>query len=234
MAKKTPEPMELFYSYAHEDEKYCGILEKWLTLLMREKIISTWYDRKINAGNEWAHEIDKHLNTAQIILLLASPDFIASDYCYLIEMKKALRRHKRGEARVIPVILRPVELKHTPFGKIQALPSNGKPITNWPSRDDNFDDAFHDVAEGIRKAVEELTQLNTQTRFSDAMKMLEILVSYGPKGVDLRELKKMLGLSSSAFDEAEAYLVGLDYVRCSPISRHVTEAGTKFWREQQA
>src|SRR5438132_1232015 len=94
--------IEIFYSYSPKDEALRNMLETQLKLLERQGHITGWYDRKIVPGKEWANEIDTHLNSAHIILLLVSPDYIASDYCYGIEMKQALRRHEAGEARVIP------------------------------------------------------------------------------------------------------------------------------------
>src|SRR5256714_10516842 len=147
-----PKPIEIFYSYAHEDEPWRIELEKHLALLRRLEVISNWHDRDISAGAEWGREIDKHLNTAQIILLLISPDFMASDYCYSIEMKQAIERHERGEAKVIPIILRPVYWQGAPFSKLQTLPTNAKPVASSKWR--NWDEAFFDVAESIRKVVE--------------------------------------------------------------------------------
>ena len=96
-------PLSLFISYAQEDEPLRQQLEKHLSLLRRQGLISAWHNRAILAGSEWARDIDEHLNTASIILLLISPDFLASDYCYDIEMQRALERHQRREARVIPM-----------------------------------------------------------------------------------------------------------------------------------
>src|SRR5947209_11211551 len=81
---------------------------------------------------------------------------MASDHCYRVEVKRAIERHERGEARVIPVILRPVYWQGAPLGKLQALPTDAKPVTGsgWQG----LDEAFYDVAEGIRKAVEELEE----------------------------------------------------------------------------
>jgi TIR domain len=123
-----------------------------LSGLKREGYDSIWHDRKIGAGEEWAGKIDDHLDTAQIILLLISADFVASDYCYDIEMKQALVRHEAGDACAIPIILREVDWKNAPFGKLKALPTDGKPISSWSRRDA----AYLNVAEGIRKAVKEL------------------------------------------------------------------------------
>src|SRR6266571_8973738 len=100
--------IEIFFCYAREDEPLRIGLEKQLKVLRRQGLLNVWHDRQISPGTEWEREIDTHLNTAHIILLLVSPDFMDSDYCYGIEMKKAMERHERGEARVIPVILRPV------------------------------------------------------------------------------------------------------------------------------
>src|SRR2546423_15619257 len=100
--------VEIFISYAHEDEALLNKLKAHLRPLQREGLIDTWYDRDISAGTDWKREIDIQLKTAQIILLLVSPDFIASDYCYSVEMQQAMERHEKGEARVIPIILRPV------------------------------------------------------------------------------------------------------------------------------
>lgn len=151
----THEPMgavEIFFSYAHEDERLQNELVKQLSLLQREGLIKEWHDRQISPGKEWASEIDSHLNTARIILLLVSADFMASNYCYGIEMKRAMERHAFEEARVIPIILRPVDWQSAPFGKLQSLPKDGKPVTTWS----NTDKALLDVAKGIRKVIEEL------------------------------------------------------------------------------
>ena len=139
----------LFYSYSHRDEDLRAELEKHLSLLRRSGHISEWHDRRLEPGTEWKGEIDEHLRSAQIILLLISADFLASDYCYDIEMKVALERHDRGEAVVIPVILRPVDWMSAPFARIQGLPKDARPITTWANRDE----AFADVARGIREVV---------------------------------------------------------------------------------
>lgn len=148
-----PEPdVEVFYSYSHRDEELREELERHLSILKHQGVITAWHDRKIGAGTEWAGQIDTHLNTAHVILLLISSDFLASKYCYDVEMRRAMERHEAGEARVIPIILRPVSWKGAPFAKLQALPKDAQPVTSWSNRDE----AFVSVAEGIRGAVEEL------------------------------------------------------------------------------
>ena len=145
-------PVEIFCCYAREDQLLLRQLKTHLMSLQWQGLITLWADTDINAGWEWEKEIEKHLNTAQLILLLISPDFMASEYCYSKEMKRAVERHERGEARVIPVILRPVTWQEAPFGKLQALPTDAKPVKSWLDPDA----AFLDVAEGIREAVKEL------------------------------------------------------------------------------
>ena len=154
MTSSVNQVIEVFFSYAHEDEKLRDELAKQLKLLERQGIISAWHDRQIVAGTEWGSAIDTHLDSAQVILLLVSPDFLASDYCWDIEVKRAMERHEAGEARVIPVILRPVDYwQEASFGKLQALPTNAKPVTTWENRDE----AFRIVAQGIRNAIAQLT-----------------------------------------------------------------------------
>lgn len=138
--------MGIFYAYAREDEDLRDELEKHLKMLEREGVITNWHDRRIDPGKEWEDEIDTHLNTARVILLLISSDFINSDYCWNVEVERAMERHEAGEARVIPVILRSVDWKGAPFGKLQALPTDAKPVTSWENRDE----AFSDIAQGIR------------------------------------------------------------------------------------
>lgn len=125
------------------------MLECHLEPLRRSGQIISWQDRQIQPGTEWKHEIETHLATSDIILLLVSPSFIRSDYCYGIEMQFALQRHRSRKARVIPIILRPTAWKETPLGELQALPSQGKPATTWQRRDD----AFQDVTKGIHQVV---------------------------------------------------------------------------------
>lgn len=150
-----PQPtkaLKLFYSYAHKDERWRKRIETHLSMLQRQGYIASWHDQNITAGATWAGEIDAHLTTADIILLLISPDFLASEYCYSVEMMRAMERHDAGEAHVIPIILRPTDWKGTPFERLQVLPSNAQPLSRWQNRDE----ALLDITTGIRKAIDEL------------------------------------------------------------------------------
>lgn len=146
------QPLKVFISYSHKDEALKEELEVHLANLKRQGKIQPWQDRAIEAGTEWAEEIRRNLEEAQIILLLITPRFIASEYCYDKEMKRAMERHEEGTARVIPVILKPADWQDTPFSKLQYVPKDGKPVTQWSDQDE----AFVDVVKGIRNAVEGL------------------------------------------------------------------------------
>ena len=146
--------IELFISYSHRDEKLKNKLGNHLSQLKHEGLIREWHDRKITPGTDWAGQISKHLSSAHIILFLVSSDFLASRYIHDIEVRRALQRHEAAEARVIPVILRPCDWHSAPFGVLQALPTDGKPITKWQDRDE----AFTIVAQGIRAVVKQIAE----------------------------------------------------------------------------
>nr|WP_269141800.1 SUMF1/EgtB/PvdO family nonheme iron enzyme [Nostoc sp. NZL] len=152
--------LKVFCSYSHNDEPLKDELAKHLTMLERQGVISTWHDRKIPPGREWDRQINENLNTADIILLLVSSDFIFSKYCWDVEVTKAIERHEAGEACVIPIILRNVSWQSAPFAKLQALPKNAQPVKSW----NNQDDAFTNVAEGIKFAAEQLIKEREQKR----------------------------------------------------------------------
>ena len=128
--------LEVFFSYSHKDEDLCDELNAHLAALKRQSAIKNWTDRRIAAGDEWLNEIKRHLDSADLILLLVSSDFINSDFCYLIETSRALLRHESGDARVIPVIVRPVDWQGLPISKLQALPKDSEPVTSWTDRDE--------------------------------------------------------------------------------------------------
>lgn len=142
----TKRLVKLFISYSDTDEKFLSNLELHLTTLKREGILDIWHNRKISAGTEWKDEIDKNLNSADIILLLISADFIASDYCFNIEVEEAITRHEASESCVIPILVRPVDWSGAPFSRLQPLPINKKAITTWK----NQDEAFLEITQNLR------------------------------------------------------------------------------------
>lgn len=146
-------PINVFISYAREDEDLKKELERHLSVMVRQGHIKTWHDRLIQAGKEWDPAIKANLEEAQIILLLVSSWFMASDYINDVELRQAMARHKSGTARVIPIKLKPVDLKGTELSQLQTLPRNANPVTSWANRDE----AFFNVAQGIRRVVESMS-----------------------------------------------------------------------------
>ena len=149
---KNIPPLTLFYSYAHKDESSRTELETHLKILERQGLIQPWKDRDIEASEEWRKEISERLESADIILLVISANFIHSDFCYNTEMKRAMERQAKGDARVIPVIVKDCNWPNAPFGDLQALPKNGKAVETW----DNKDTAWRNVSEGIEKVIHSL------------------------------------------------------------------------------
>ncbi|HYU75264.1 MAG TPA: toll/interleukin-1 receptor domain-containing protein [Ktedonobacteraceae bacterium] len=169
-----PEPLDVFFSYAHVDKDWQKKIEASLSTLKRQGFINIWTDRSILAGDEWEAEILGHLDASPIILLLISRSFIDSDYCWNVELTKAMKLHDIGKARVIPIIIRPTDWKETPLFRLQALPKDGKPITTWS----NTDKALQDVANGIRMVVEKIRE--TPPQVTKELKQTNAQIPYTP------------------------------------------------------
>src|SRR6266851_458729 len=208
MADALKQEIKLFYCYAHEDKPLRDELEKHLSWLKRRYQLTNWHDREILPGEEWEQAIDTHLNTAHLILLLISPDFMASDYCYSKEMKRALERHQAGTCRVVPILLRPTYWEGAPFSHLQLLPTDARPITRWPDRDEAFQDVVGEINRTIKdllfslKTKEEWLNegnaLHSLQRYQEALAAYEqaihldpnFALAYKNKGWTLNNLKR--------------------------------------------
>lgn len=137
----------VFISYSHRDEPLRAELDKHFALLKRQGALDVWSDHRIPPGGEVDASISEGLESADVILLLISADFIASDYCFSVEMNRAMERHVSGDCVVVPVILRPCDWQSAPFGRLKAIPTDGRAITKWPSQDE----AFEDIVKHVRK-----------------------------------------------------------------------------------
>jgi tetratricopeptide (TPR) repeat protein len=195
------QPIEVFFSYSREDKPLRDKLEIHLSSLRRQGVISSWHDRQIVAGSEWEEEIDRHMRTADILLLLISPDFVASRYCYEIELPDAMARHEAGEAYVVPILLRPTAgWKNLPFAKLQVYPSGGVPITRWGDEDE----AFVDVADGIETAVEKLLEERKKRRTQEQEERTNRVREEKETNQYLENMKKRpyVGLFGEVYDDA--------------------------------
>jgi uncharacterized membrane protein HdeD (DUF308 family) len=213
-------PLRVFCSYSHKDEEYLNELRTWLSGLELQELIEWWHDRKILPSSEWEDDIDRHLRSAEIILLLVTPDFMASEYVQKKEIGRAMERHVSGEARLIPIIVRPADWKWALFGKLQVLPKDATPITTW----DNRDVAWLDVVIGIRKVVEELTrepdvgpipqpvdetEVNGLLRYREGVELAWADGKLDSREVDwLRNLANTIGLSPSTAADLERKVMG--------------------------
>ena len=178
MADTPKQEIKLFYCYARKDKPLRDELEIHLSWLKRRYQLTNWHDHEILPGEEWEQAIDENLNTAHLILLLISPDFMASDYCFSKEMRRALERHTEGTCRVIPIILRPTYWEDAPFSSIQLLPTNAKPITSWPNPDEAFQDVVTEISRTIKDllkedGLEEGVTLSELKRYEEAEQAFE-------------------------------------------------------------
>jgi hypothetical protein len=194
---------KVFFSYSHDDEIYRDQLEKHLSLLKRQNLIEAWHDRRILAGSMVDDSISDELETANIILLLVSASFIASDYCYSKEMTRALERHECGDAVVIPVILRPCDWHQAPFGELMATPRDGLAITKWT----NHDEAYTDIARAIRKVVESHSQATNTAPVAPSFRVLTTAPVERARSSNLR-LKK----NFTDQDRDEFMMEGFEYI----------------------
>jgi nucleoside phosphorylase len=191
--KEEPAPIQVYISYAEKDEELIKELEMHLSVLKRQQIISLWYSRQIGLGREKDKEFDSHIDTAQIILLLVSRSFMASIYTYEQEMSRAMQRHANGQACVVPILLRPTDVKNAPFSNIQGLPRNNKPVVSWSDRDQ----AWLEIVQGIRGLCEELKGLpisgQSSTRSDFQNKLFDVFLCHNNKDkAEVKEIAKQL------------------------------------------
>lgn len=232
---------KVFVSYAPKDESYHNELVKHLEPLQKSGVISVWHNRKILPGSTRAHEIDSHLNNADIILLLISSDFIASDYCWDIEVKQAIHLHESGKAIVIPVIVRTVDWKNTPFGKLASLPDDGRPVEVWNSIDVAMDNVVHSIQRLIehqrKQDSEKEKQLQTQEAEKRFYQQLDLFLSDGILSNDEKEIliriaEEEFGLTTQQAKELIAREESKRRVYASNLQRY-RQSFSKFIQNQE-
>lgn len=192
--KEPSVPINVFLSYSHEDEDLRHKLDQHLEILKRQGTISIWHDRMIAPGQERAEEINEKLEEANIILLLISASFLASEYCYGIEMKRAWERHNSSEAKIIPIILQPCYWEGAPFSKLQVLPRDAKPVTKWL----NQDEAFKEIALGISEVAKDFVNKTSPDS------------SYTPQPQTKIDIGTVLGKMKFTFIKPGTFIMGED------------------------
>lgn len=219
--------ISVFVSYSHKDEELQNQLQVHLSMLKRQGVIDVWHDRRIVHGDEIDSSVSEALEEAQVVLLLVSPDFLASDYCYDREMQRAMERHEAGEARVLPVILRPCDWTDAPFGKLLATPKDGKPVVTWA----NIDEAFLDVTQAIRCAVDvTVKDVPEAEAVSSAAGGTAPMVA-GPRSSNLRVRQAFTEADKDLFlDEAFEYIARFFQNSLTELEKRNTEIKTAFKR----
>ena len=218
---------KLFFSYSHKDEVMRDELETHLAMLKRQSVIDTWHDRRIVAGDEFDGKISEHLESADIILLLVSPYFLASEYCYDVEMNRAMERHAEGTARVIPVILDPCDWHSAPFGKLLAMPKDGQPVSKFP----NMHDAFLEVTQAIRTAVQSRSPTTPNAPTTASSTKAAEHITEQPRSSNLRIKKQFTERDRDKFrDDAFQYIANLFETSLAELELRNESVETEFKR----
>lgn len=183
--------VEIFCSYSHQDEPLRREFESSVAVLRRQKLVQVWHDRQISPGASWADKIDEHLNSADIITLFVSADFLESDYCYEKELSRALEREKLNQALVVPIIVRPCDWSDAPFAHLQVIPAGAKAVTSWTNRDE----AWTSVAKSLKSSVRDvltrkLEELKIKQLFAETSKRLQ--ETWDPTEEELMKASKRL------------------------------------------
>jgi hypothetical protein len=176
--QRTPPPaVDVMLSYAHKDQDLCDQLREHLSGLRRAKVINDWHDRQIDAGENWRAGIDDHLDRAHIVLLLVSSAFLSSDYCQDVEVRRAMERHRAGDAIVVPIVLRDCDWSNTPFGHLNKLPRHHPAVTLAPDRDQ----AFAEIARELKGIIERRwADVTTQSSDREAFAVPKAIAAQEP------------------------------------------------------
>jgi len=194
---------KIFISYAHEDIAFQKELVKRLKPLKRKKEIVLWHDGVVMPGEEWDASIKKQLEAADIIIILLSADFVASDYIYEKELPRIIERRKNGEIQLIPIVARNVILDGTNIEMYQCLPQDEKrrlkPIIEWDKQ--HLDKVWVQIDKQIRGVID---RFNNPDKDGDSEAEAATVIDYpstppiigsGGNAIDLPALKKELKLA---------------------------------------
>ena len=168
--------MKLFYSYSHKDLSYADELRDHLSILVRKEVLSEWIDHKILPGYNWRIDVDDNLDYADVIILLISSHFLASDFCFDSVLKKSIARQAAGEVVVMPILLRHCDWEDSPFGILKVFPTGGIPIesNSWSNRDEAYLNVVRDLKRIILDGSSNSSKLLTELKESNSDKNFKI------------------------------------------------------------
>lgn len=228
--------IDIFIAYSHKDLAFKDELRVHLRPLVRSGRAQVWDDYDIEAGSEWDAAIKEKLFGAQIILLLVSPDSLDSDYFYGKEVTVSLERHARGEAVVVPVILRACLWQQTPLGALEALPTKGRPVASWPSRDDAWHAVAQEVSELIDARQKEIERQSAQEKqrreFAAAAEAADLLFQKENWAEAAKAYADALGLNQPGF-LPDATVLRDRMTQCERQVRTVADQQRREQAEQQ-
>jgi hypothetical protein len=194
---------KIFISYSHLDETFKAQFTQHLKSLERTGEIEVWHDRQLMGGDDFAGKIDANLSQADVVLLLVSANFIASDYCHEVEMRTALERHEKGQTVVVPVILDFCNWHSSPFGHLTAIPPDGREITRFP----NFNEGFNLVVRELSRLVKEINSRHSVTPTPSLAVEASTIIEDKPRSVNLT-LKR----DFTDHDKYEFAKLGFEYI----------------------
>ncbi|MFG6432566.1 toll/interleukin-1 receptor domain-containing protein [Roseateles sp. LYH14W] len=203
----------VFISYCHADQALRAQLDIHMAMLKRQAIVEVWTDHCIRPGEPFDVHIAAALEEADVILLLVSPDFLHSDYCVTIEMKRALERAAAGLAQAVAVILRPCDWKSSEIGRLKCLPTDGKPVVKFASLDDGFDDVVAQLRTMLTKPATGRPFPKHAAIAADTETARAVSQSVSSSGGARRSSNLNLPRKFSDIDRAEFVAEGLAYIR---------------------
>lgn len=162
MTKPNPGPVRIFVSYSHKDEAHRVAFHEAVDVLHRRNLVSEWFDGKIVPGKAFEPELFHQLSRAEIAVLLLSPSYVASEFCWGRELKAALEQREHRDMRVVGVLVRPVHLEGTEICRHKLLPKDKRAVTTWTLEDE----AWEDVCKGLEQVI---TDLRSPSQVDDAL-----------------------------------------------------------------
>ncbi len=224
----TPENINIFIAYTPTDRSYLEELQVHLSVLERLGLVDKiWYDGMVEVGRDWESTILDALHQSDIILLLVSADFIASDFCYHQEMQQAIRLHEEGKVHTIPIIVRPCLWERAPFSKLNVLPKGGQPLSSseWPHEDVPYVQITKAVEDIILVLKQEALSPDEQKRHLEFQRSREEAEHYFAAGKWLEaEVKYQQALHFAKSESASEFL---------PIERRIEQCHNEIFFQRQ-